>query len=124
MSLLGPSARGVLLSAALHVALDELLSVFLQDLVDLVQEVVQIFLELLSLLRQLGASRTTGVLAVGGLGRPRLFPLLLSHGAHLLAPMGPSPGPRPSAARSPARPGISPVDPPTTPGTRRRTPSR
>src|SRR5262245_60562075 len=88
MSLLGSPARRVLLPAALYVALDELLGVFFQDLVDLVQEVVEVLLELLSLLRELSVTRPAGVFAVCGLCRSRLLPLLLSHGAHLLAPIG------------------------------------
>src|SRR5262245_757237 len=76
-----------LLAAALNVALDEFLGVLLQDLVDLVQEVVEVLLQLLALLGQLGATRTA-LFSLGGLRRPGLFPLLLSHGAHLPAPCG------------------------------------
>ena len=49
--------RARLLAAALDVALHELLGVLLEDVVDLVQEVVQIFLDLLALLGSSGFAR-------------------------------------------------------------------
>jgi len=57
-----PRADARLLAAALDVALHELLGVFLEDIVDLVQQVIQLFLDLLALLGQVGASRA-GVVA-------------------------------------------------------------
>lgn len=57
----------MLLAASLHVALDELLGVLLEDVVDLVQQVVEVFLELLALLGQLTASRPGVVAALRGL---------------------------------------------------------
>src|SRR5262245_13693872 len=87
--------RPRLLAAALDVALDELLGVLLEDLVDLVQEVVEVFLQLLALLGQLGTSRP-GFLAVCRLRRPRFLLLLLSHGHSPPGPCpltGPAPGP-------------------------------
>jgi hypothetical protein len=66
-------------SAALDVALHELLGVLLEDLVDLVQQIVQLLGQLLALLRQLRlADALLAVLVLGrlrrlhvGLGLPR-----------------------------------------------------
>src|ERR671925_509404 len=61
------------------VALHELFGVFLEDVVDLVKELVDVLLDLLALLRDL----RTGVRAVAaafvGLGRPCFLILLLCH---------------------------------------------
>jgi len=73
--------RHQLLTAALDVALHELLGVLLEDVVDLVEKLVDVFLDLLALLGEL---RTAGgaVAALCGLGGPGLFLLLLlSHRA-------------------------------------------
>src|SRR2546426_12709317 len=69
---------GILLAASLHVALDELLGVLLEDVIDLVEELVDVFLDLLALLGQLRA-RSCSVAAFSGLRRPGFFLLLLSH---------------------------------------------
>src|SRR5215475_2406794 len=71
--------RHALFTASLHVALDELLSVLLQDVVDLVEELVDVFLDLLALLGQLGARGGSVTTAFCGLCRPGLFLLLLCH---------------------------------------------
>src|SRR5262249_13537257 len=68
--------RHALLAASLNVALDELLGVLLQDVVDLVEELVDVFLDLLALLGQLGARGGAVATAFSGLGRPCLFLLL------------------------------------------------
>src|SRR5436853_134783 len=60
-----------LLAAALDVALDEFLGVLFEDVVDLVQQLVDVFLDLLALLGDLGAGARP-VTAFGGLARPRL----------------------------------------------------
>src|SRR5215510_12840215 len=70
--------RHALLAASLHIALDELLGVLLQDVVDLVEELVDVFLDLLALLGQLRA-RSRSVSTFRGLGRPDFFLLLLCH---------------------------------------------
>src|SRR5262249_53008805 len=49
--------RHALLAASLHVALDELLSVLFEDVVDLVEKLVDVFLDLLAFFSQLGARR-------------------------------------------------------------------
>src|SRR5688572_27775952 len=67
-----------LLAAPLHVALDELLGVFLEDVVDLVQQLVDVFFDLLALLGDFGAGAST-VSTFGGLARSRLFSFLLCH---------------------------------------------
>src|SRR5947207_11745932 len=67
-----------LLAAPLHVALDELLGVLLEDVVDLVEQLVDVFLYLLALLGDLGAGGSA-VTAFGGLARPCFFLLLLCH---------------------------------------------
>src|SRR2546430_17442937 len=73
--------RHRLLAAALDVALDELLGVLFEDVVDLVEKLVDVFLDLLALLGELRASGGA-VAPVCGLGGPGLFLLLLlSHGA-------------------------------------------
>src|SRR2546425_1067276 len=58
------------------VALDELLGILLEDVVDLVEELIDVFLDLLALL---GQFRVAGcaVAALGRLGGLRLFLLLL-----------------------------------------------
>src|SRR5712691_5961519 len=109
-----PAVRARLLAAALDVALHELLGVLLEDIVDLVQEVVEVLLDLLALLGDLGV-RPRRLVATFGLGRSRFFLLLLSHERLLLGPQtGPAPGPRSSAGLSPAGPGTSPACPRTT----------
>src|SRR5712692_4558041 len=111
-----PSASARLLAAALDVALDEFLGVFLEDVVDLVEQAIQLFLDLLALLAQVGAARAA-ILSLGGLGGLRLLLLLLCHAR---SPPGPMPGAsarsRPSGGRSPADPGTSPAGPRTTSG--------
>src|SRR5712691_10399240 len=103
-----------LLAAALDVALHELLGVLLEDIVDLVQEVVEVLLDLLALLGDLGV-RPRRIVAAFGLGRSRFLLLLRSHERLLLGPQtGPAPGPRSSAGLSPAGPGTSPACPHTT----------
>src|SRR5437773_7009897 len=67
-----------LLAAPLHVALDELLGVLLEDVVDLVEQLVDVFLDLLALLGDLGAGGSA-VTAFGGLARPGFLLLLLCH---------------------------------------------
>src|SRR5262252_9744781 len=71
--------RHALLAASLHVALHELLGVLFQDVVDLVEELVDVFLDLLALLGQLRARGGAVATAFSGLGRPGLFPLLFCH---------------------------------------------
>src|SRR6266550_2719498 len=53
----GTRRSASLLAASLHVALDELLCVFLEDVIDLVEELVDVFLDLLALLGQLRTRR-------------------------------------------------------------------
>src|SRR5262245_45511201 len=67
-----------LLAAALHVALDELLGVLLEDVVDLVEELVDVFLDLLALLGQLRA-RSRSVSTFRGLVWPDFLLFLLCH---------------------------------------------
>src|SRR5258706_6101425 len=64
--------------SALHVARHELLGVFLQNVVDLVEQLVELFLDPLTLLRQ--HRRAGRVLGFRRLRHPGLFLLLLSHG--------------------------------------------
>src|SRR2546426_847747 len=71
--------RHALLAAALHVALDELLGVLLEDVVDLVEELVDVFLDLLALLGQLRARGGSVATAFSRLRRPGLFLLLFCH---------------------------------------------
>jgi len=70
--------RHSLLAAPLYVALDELLGVLLEDVVDLVEELVDVFLDLLALLGQLRA-RGCSVAASRALSAAVFFLLLLSH---------------------------------------------
>src|SRR5436309_9326711 len=70
--------RHSLLAAPLYVALDELLGVLLEDVVDLVEELVDVFLDLLALLGQLRA-RSRSVSTFRGLRGPDFFLLLLCH---------------------------------------------
>src|SRR5262249_7896277 len=86
---------GVSLPAALDIALDEFLCIFLEDLVDLVEQVVEILLDLLALLGQLTTPRA-GLFALRGFGRPCLLPLLFSHGR---SPPGPREPSRPTPKR-------------------------
>src|SRR3989454_2868445 len=80
--------RHRLLAAALHVALHELLGVFLEDVVDLVKELVDVLLDLLALLRDLGTGGSAFAAAFVRLGRPCFLLLLLCH-------RGPSMGSQP-----------------------------
>src|SRR6266581_5573903 len=79
-----------LLAAALDVALHELLGVLLEDIVDLVQKVVQVLLDLLALLGDLGIGAASLVTLVG-FGGPRLLLLLFCHDH---SPPGPGIGAR------------------------------
>src|SRR6266550_2703548 len=74
----GTRRSASLLAASLHVALDELLGVLLEDVIDLVEELVDVFLDLLALLGQLRA-RGGPVSTFRGLRRPDFFLLLLCH---------------------------------------------
>src|SRR5262244_2011358 len=67
-----------LLATSLHVALHELLGVLLENVVDLIEELVDVFLDLLALLGQLRA-RSRSVSTFRGLGRPDFFLFLLCH---------------------------------------------
>src|SRR5207249_7406616 len=67
-----------LLAAPLDVALDELLGVLLEDVVNLVEQLVDVFLDLLALLGDLGVG-VRAVAALCGLARPGLFSFLLCH---------------------------------------------
>src|SRR6266542_1406582 len=78
----------LLLPAALHVALHELLGILFEDIVDLVQEVIEILLDLLALFGELRVG-PGGVVVAVGLGRPRLLLLLFSHER---SPPGPEAG--------------------------------
>src|SRR5439155_11586526 len=78
--------RHRLLAAALHVALHELFGVFLEDVVDLVKELVDVLLDLLALLRDLGTGGRTVAAALVGLGRSCFLLLLLCHVAPPWAP--------------------------------------
>src|SRR5437660_11546682 len=72
----GTRRSASLLAASLHVSLDELLCVFLEDVIDLVEELVDVFLDLLALIRQLRTRRRSGS-ASRALGRPDFLLLLL-----------------------------------------------
>src|SRR5262245_40187331 len=111
--------RSALFASALHVALHELLGVLLEDVVDLVEQIVEVFLELLALLGELTASRP-GLVALRRLLRPRLLLLLLCHGRSSWPLPGEAAGPRRWGARSPAGPGTSPAGPRRTSGRPRR----
>src|SRR2546422_9699234 len=75
-----------LLACALHVALHELLGVFLEDVVDLVKELVDVLLDLLALLGDLRTGGRTVAAALVGLGRPCFLLFLLCHVAPPWAP--------------------------------------
>src|SRR5947208_1178172 len=73
--------RHPLLTTTLDVALDELFGILLEDVVDLVEELVDVFLDLFALLGELRAAGSA-VAALGGLGGlGLLLLLLLSHRA-------------------------------------------
>src|SRR5262245_38428048 len=82
-----------LLAAPLHVALHELFGVFLEDVVDLIKELVDVLLDLLALLGDLGTGRCAVTTAFVGLGRPGFLLLLFCH-------VGPSMGSQPFRRRS------------------------
>src|SRR5439155_11485540 len=69
-----------------HVALHELLGVFLEDVVDLVKELVDVLLDLLALLGDLRTGGRTVAAALVGLGRPCFLLFLLCHVAPPWAP--------------------------------------
>src|SRR5262245_66221117 len=70
-----------LLASALHVTLHELLGVLLEDVVDFVQELVDVFLDLLALLGKLGTTRSPIATVLGGLGRSCFLLFLFRHDA-------------------------------------------
>src|SRR5262249_30053514 len=73
--------RHALLAPSLYVALHEFLGVLFEDVVDLVEKLVDVLLDLLALLGDLGVGRCA-VAVVRRLARSGLFPFLLSH--HIL----------------------------------------
>src|SRR5262249_39011398 len=75
----GEGALSPLLATTLDVARDELLGVFFEEIVDVVQERVQRFLQFFALLRQLRCSDTRFFFPLRGLSSSGVF-LLLSHG--------------------------------------------
>src|SRR3989442_14938066 len=82
----GPRRSAPLLASALHVALHELLGVFLEDVVDLVKELVDVLLHLLALLGDLRTGGRPVAAALVGLGRPCFLLFLLCHVAPPWAP--------------------------------------
>src|SRR5215831_623565 len=68
-----------LLATSLHVALHELFGVLLENVVDLIEELVDVFLDLLALLGDLAARCRAVTTAFGWLGGPCFLSLLLSH---------------------------------------------
>src|SRR6266403_150154 len=75
---LNATIESVRLASPLHVALHELLGVLFEDVIDLVEQLVDVFLDLLALLGEL---RTTvsAFTALGGLAGPRFLLLLFCH---------------------------------------------
>src|SRR3972149_3697131 len=92
----------LLLPPALDIVPDELLGVLLQDLVNLVHQVVHLFLELLPLLGHAGLG-LRGIIPLRRLLAPLDLPLLLAHDPPPTPPG--SPADRPRSRTAPGSPG-------------------